>query len=133
MRRSKRRELELQVIDDGPFLVLRFVVIRSDQICERDSSMPFPNLIAGILIGIACHKWGTRLIIPFAWAVVFCVYSSFFEKSKRDVTIAYKKHLNRKLKWGISPTHAFYFGEYVTATFTSLMFSVLTGTIKGIL
>ena len=107
--------------------------LSGNQTYERGIRMPFPNLIAGILIGIACHKWGTRLIIPFAWGVVFCVYASIFEKSKRDVTIAYKKHLNRKLKWGMSPTHVFYFGEYVTATFTSLIFSVLAGTIKGIL
>jgi len=95
--------------------------------------MPFPNLIAGILIGIACHKWGTRLIIPFAWGMGFCVYTSIFEKRKRDLTIAYKQHVNRKIKWGMSPSRAFYFTEYVTATLTSLVFSSLTGAIKDIL
>jgi len=95
--------------------------------------MPFLNLIAGILIGMACHKWGERLIGPFAWGIVFCVYTSIFEKGKRDVTIAYKQHVNGKFKWGMSPSQVFYFTEYVTATLISLVFSSLTGAIKDIL
>jgi len=95
--------------------------------------IPFPNLIAGVLIGIANDTWGARLIVPFVWGIVFCVYTSLFGRDKRDIFIAQKKNLNHKLKWGMSPIQAFYFVEYMTATSTSLIFSVVSGAIKGLL
>lgn len=36
--------------------------------------IPFPNLVAGILVGIANDSCVARLVVPFIWGIVFCVY-----------------------------------------------------------
>ena len=92
----------------------------------------FPNLIAGILIGIASDAWFARLIIPFGWGVVFCVYTSIFRRDERDIYIADRKLFDHKAKWRMSHLQAFYFVEYMTASLTSLIFSVVSGAIKGL-
>jgi len=35
--------------------------------------IPFPNVIAGILIGVFNETWLARLILPFVWGLVYCV------------------------------------------------------------
>jgi len=95
--------------------------------------MPFPNLIAGLLIGIVCDEWGERLISPFAWGILFCIYSAIFERAKDNISTADKRSLNYKVKWGMSFRQAFFFVKYITATFTSFIFAMLAGAIKGIL
>jgi len=94
--------------------------------------IPFPNVIAGILIGIANDMWLARLTVPFIWGIVFCIYTSIFRRDKRDVFIANAEMRDRKAKWGMSHTQAFYFVEYMTAAFTSLVFSIISGFIKGL-
>ena len=91
------------------------------------------NVIAGILIGIANDTWLARLIIPFVWGIVFCVYTSIARKNKRDAFIAKAEMRNRKANWGLSPMQAFYVIEYNTASFTSLSFSIILGFIKDYL
>ena len=92
--------------------------------------IPFPNVIAGILIGIANDTWLARLIAPFMWGVVFCFYTSIVRRDKRDAFISNAKMRDKKAKWGISHVQAFYFVEYMTASFTSLFFSIISGFIK---
>ena len=92
--------------------------------------MPFSNVIAGILIGIANDTWFARLIIPFVWGLAFCIYISILGTGRRDAFIAKAEVHGRKLKWGMSPVQAFYCMEYITASFTSLAFSVLSGAIN---
>ncbi len=82
--------------------------------------IPFPNLIASVLIGIASDTWLKRLIIPFGWGVVFCVYTSIFRRDERDIYIADHKIFDHKAWWGMSHLQAFYFVEYMTASLTSL-------------
>lgn len=94
--------------------------------------MPFPNVIAGILIGIANDTWFARLIIPFIWGVVFCIYTSIVRRDKRDAFIANAEMHDKKAKWGMSHVQAFYFVEYMTASFISLFFSLISGFIKGL-
>lgn len=94
--------------------------------------VPFPNVIAGILMGIASDTWLARLIAPFIWGIIFCIYTSIVRRNKRDAFIADAKMHDRKAKWGMSPMQAFYFVEYMTATFTSLVFSIISGFIKGL-
>ena len=89
-----------------------------------------PNAIAGVLIGIANDSWLPRLIIPFIWGVVFCVYTSIARQAKREEFIVQAVMREQKAKWGMSPTQAFYFTEYGTATVTSLIFSIIAGGIK---
>jgi hypothetical protein len=93
--------------------------------------IPFPNVIAGILIGIANDTWLARLIIPFAWGIVFCIYTSIARRDKRDAFVTKSENLGREAKWGMSHVHAFYFVEYMTASFTSLLFSIISGFIRG--
>ena len=93
---------------------------------------PFPNVIAGILIGIVNDTWLSRLIIPFIWGFVFCIYTSIFRRDKRDVFITNAEIHDIKAKWGMSNVQAFYFIEYFTASFTSLLFSIISGFIKGL-
>jgi hypothetical protein len=94
--------------------------------------IPFPNVLAGIIIGIVTDTWFARLVIPFVWGIVFCVYASFFTSGRKDRFVAHQKSLNRKAKWGMSPIEAFYFVEYMTACFTSLIFSLISGAIKSV-
>ncbi len=92
----------------------------------------FPNVIAGMLIGIVNDTWLTRSTVPFIWGIVFCIYTSIVRRDKRDTFIANAKMHDRKAKWGMSSVQAFYFVEYMTATFTSLVFSIISGFIKGL-
>ena len=94
--------------------------------------IPFPNVIAGILIGIANDTWLARLIIPFIWGIVFFFYASFFGRARKDSFVAHQESLGRKAKWGMSPNQAFYFVGYMTASFTSLIFSLISGAIKSL-
>ena len=95
--------------------------------------MPFTNLIVGVLIGIVSNAWGERLISPFVWGVVFCIYTAIYERAKGNISTVYKRSLNYRVKWGMSFQQAFYFVKYITASFTSLIFAVLIGAIKGML
>ena len=95
--------------------------------------IPFLNVIAGIVIGIANDTWLARLVVPFIWGVVFCIYTSIVRRHKRDTFISNAKMHDRKTKWGMSHMQAFYFIEYMTATFTSLFFSIISGFIKVLL
>ncbi len=94
--------------------------------------IPFPNVIAGILIGIASDTWCAWLIVPFIWGIVFCIYTSIARRGERDAFIANAEIQDKKAKWGMSHIQAFYFVEYMTASFTSLFFSVISGFIKGL-
>ena len=89
------------------------------------------NVIAGILIGIANDTWFSRLIIPFVWGIVFCFYTSILSKDREKVSIEIREMRGKKAKWGMSHFQAFYFIEYITAAFTSLIFSIGAGFVKG--
>ena len=63
------------------------------------------NLIAGIIIGIANDSWIARIVIPFIWGLIFCVYTMILRKERYD---NYKKAVEgRKQKWGMRPGLAF--------------------------
>jgi len=92
--------------------------------------IPFPNVIAGILIGVANEAWSALFIIPFVWGIAYCIYVSFTKKKELNIFIEQAKRYNRKGKWGMSHKQEFYFVEYMTASFTSLVFSVISGIIR---
>ena len=87
--------------------------------------IPFPNAIAGIAIGLVNDSWINRLLIPFVWGFVWCVYVSILETSKREIFIT--RHQDKPVKFGMSAFQAFYFVEYLTALQTSLIFSIIFG------
>ena len=90
------------------------------------------NIIAGIAIGIASDTWPVRLIAPFLWGAVFCVYISMFGQKMRDAFMTTQEGEGRKARWGMSHKQAFYFMLYVTAAFTTLVFAVISGAIKDL-
>jgi len=85
------------------------------------------SLIAGILIGIANETWIQRLIIPFIWGIVYCIYTSILRRDRLNEYVKNVEARGGELKWRMSPVQAFYFVEYVTAVLTSLTFSLITG------
>jgi hypothetical protein len=93
---------------------------------------PVALLLRSSIIGIANDSWFARLLIPFVWGIVFCFFASFLKRDRRDTFIAHQRSLDRKAKWGMSPIQAFYFVEYMTASFTSLVFSLISGAIKSL-
>jgi len=92
--------------------------------------IPMPNVIAGILIGLVNDTWLSRVIVPFGWGVIFCIYISIMQRDRLDAFVASRG--NQKAKWGMPPVQAYYFIEYGTATTTSLIFSIITGAIKAL-
>ena len=96
--------------------------------------IPIPNVLAGIFIGIANDAWLSRLIIPFGWGIIFCIYRSFTAQNEKNHFIAKGQEIHgKKSKWGMSHSQSFYFVEYMTATSTSLVFSAIAGMVKGLL
>ena len=81
----------------------------------------FPNVIAGILIGIINDLWVARIIIPFLWGIAWCLY---------QWVLGGEKITNRNIvRWNLSGSQAFYLIEYLTATTTALAFSLFSGII----
>jgi hypothetical protein len=94
--------------------------------------IPFSNVVAGIFIGIANDSWLARLFIPFIWGIIFCVCSFIFNKEEQEKIIEKTKLINKKRKFGLTNVQAFYFVEYMTATSTAFIFSVISGLIIGL-
>jgi hypothetical protein len=93
--------------------------------------IPIPNMLVGILIGLANDTWLPRLIIPFGWGVIFCIYTAIASRDKQDAFVSQAERRGRKAKGSMSHIQAFYLVEYATATSTSLVFSVIAGAIKA--
>lgn len=87
------------------------------------------NVIAGILIGIVNDSWFAIILASLIWAIVWCIYQ-FIHKDKFESYIARVKEKNIPPKWGMSYAQSFYFIEYLTASITALIFSVLAQSIK---
>ena len=83
------------------------------------------NLIAGLLIGWFNDFWIARILIPFGWGVIWCLYQ-FNLGADRDYVNGMEM-ARRDPPAGSSHRVAFYKIEYLTATSTSLIFSVLAG------
>ncbi len=101
------------------------------------SLIPFPNAVAGLLIGIVNDYWPARLLVPLAWGFTWCLYlwlgeehREFIERNamardRWDDNEAWRQGFRGFLR--ARPVLGFYFIEYGTAFFTSLVFSVLAG------
>jgi hypothetical protein len=51
--------------------------------------IPAPNLIAGLLIGIANDSWLADISMCFIWSLVFCVYVSVLDTRRKTATISH--------------------------------------------
>lgn len=97
----------------------------------NNTLVPIPNAIAGIIIGVLAYSWLGRLGIPFVWGISWCFLVSIVGREERDFFIKHKK--GQKAKWDMSPVWAFYYIEYMTASTTALLFSIITGLIKDLI
>jgi len=97
-----------------------------------EAMIPVPNLLAGLLIGIANNSWLAVIGVCIIWSVVFCVYVSVLDTKRKTATIFHFQSTGRKAKWGMSPTAAFYFIEFNTALTTSLVVASLAYVLKGL-
>lgn len=80
--------------------------------------VPAPNLIAGLIIGIANDSWISLLLSSLGWVAVFCVYVSVGDRARAAETIAQFRDRGQRLFLG-SPTATFYVGEAITAALTA--------------
>lgn len=94
--------------------------------------IPAPNVLAGIMIGLANTSWSSTLLSSVAWPFVFCVYVSMAHRSRRDATIAAFGERGDHLLLG-SPRLTFYSIEFATALVTALPVAVVMQVIKRLL
>ena len=92
--------------------------------------IPAPNLIAGLLIGIANDSWLAVISVCFIWSLIFCVYVSVLDTGRKTATISHFESADRKPMWGMSHTAAFYFIEFNTALTTSLLIASVAFAVK---
>lgn len=90
------------------------------------------SVVAGIILGVVNENWLARIIAPFGWGMIWCVYQ-WILKDKLQAYVRNAGERGVKPKWGMSYTQAFYFIEYLTAAFTSLLFSITSGLARDFL
>jgi hypothetical protein len=93
--------------------------------------IPVPNVIGGLLIGIANTSWFAVVLACLVWPFVFCAYVSIMDSARREATVADFRARGRRLMFG-SPALTFYAIEFVTALMTSLLVACIAHLIKRI-
>lgn len=89
------------------------------------------SVVAGVLIGWFNDTWALRLVVPFAWGLVYLAYLSIVGQEKRDRFITNALSRGEKpTRWFTSHAQAYWFIEYNTAVLTSMFLSVITGLVK---
>lgn len=91
--------------------------------------IPAPNVIAGILIGIANDGWLTVMEATVIWPFVFCLYVSIVERARMIAAVASLSERGRHLIGG-SPALTFYAIEFATALTTALPIALLAHALK---
>jgi len=91
--------------------------------------IPFPNVIAGCLIGFTVSGWGELLVACVGWAFVFCLYVWIAESNRVALTICAFKERGQRLLFG-SPALTFFAIEWVTALATSLPFAAIVAAVR---
>jgi hypothetical protein len=87
--------------------------------------IPAPNVIAGVMIGIAADTWLIAVTSAIGWSFVFCLYVTLHDRPRRDVTIDAFRHRSGRLLLG-SPVLTFYAIEFSTALVTALPVALMT-------
>ena len=82
--------------------------------------IPAPNLIAGVLIGIANDQWSAVALSSIGWSLIFCFYVTLIQAERKNVTIASFAEKGQRLILG-SPAITFYTMEFITAFVTSIV------------
>lgn len=88
--------------------------------------IPFPNFIAGILIGVFNHPWVNVLLSSIIWGIIFCIYVSITQRGRfRQYVEYYSKHRPRA-NFGLSHSASFYVIEFFAGVSTALIISSIT-------
>lgn len=82
--------------------------------------IPAPNVVAGLLIGLANSTWTGVVLAALAWPLAFCVYVSIADRGRRDAAVA-----NLTASGRASAGRTFYMVEAVTALGTALPVALL--------
>ena len=93
--------------------------------------IPMPNVIAGILIGVANSSWVEVLVSSLVWPGIYCLYVSLTERPRIDATVAQFKERGKRLLLG-SPVATFYAIEFATALLTALPIACIAFLIKRV-
>ena len=91
----------------------------------RGSIIPIPNVLAGILIGVAVNAWGELLVSCVGWSFAFCAHVWIAQHQRAEFTIVEMETRAHRLLFG-SPAMTFYAIEWATALPTSLAVSAVT-------
>lgn len=91
--------------------------------------IPVPNVIAGILIGLANDSWLTVLGAAACWPIIFCLYVAIADRSRVEATVASFAAHGRHLLLG-SPALTFFAVEFRTALCTAMPVAVLAHAVK---
>ncbi len=102
--------------------------------------MPTPNIIAGILIGIAGVSWLAVALASVIWGFVWCACQSILHTRRRDQFILHLAAIRsqaeserRPLSFSLRhPRISYYRIEYFTALFTSGFYAIFTFTLKNL-
>ena len=92
--------------------------------------IPIPNVVAGILIGVANTSWAGTLVSSLVWPAIYCLYVSLVEKPRMQATITDFRARAKRLLFN-SPIGTFYAMESTTALFTALPIACIVFLIKG--
>ncbi|MFA7165262.1 MAG: hypothetical protein WC124_05370 [Desulfoplanes sp.] len=108
-----------------------FSTINSDNSLTKENNrmIPFPNLIAGVLIGSVNSPWFSVAIASIGWSFIFCSYVWITGASEDRIEMF--KQRGKRLLLG-SPVLTFYAIEFTTALETSLIFASITFGVKKI-
>jgi len=95
--------------------------------------IPFPNIIAGVLTGLANSSWVEVLTAAGVfWPIVYSISVALAERPRALSTIATLRERGRHLLFG-SPLLTFYAIEAITASVTALIVASATFGIKTLL
>jgi hypothetical protein len=98
----------------------------------RGSIIPIPNVLAGILIGVAVNAWGELTVSCVGWSFAFCAHVWIAEHQRAEFTIFEMETRAHRLLFG-SPAMTFYAIEWATALPTSLAVSAVTFIVRKML
>ena len=94
--------------------------------------LPIPNVIAGVLIGIANTGWIEVLGSALVWPAIYCLFVLYSERARVEAKVAQFRENAKKLIFH-SPVVTFYTIEFITALFTALPVACVTFLIKTVL
>lgn len=89
------------------------------------------HIVAGILIGYFNAAWPMVFVAAVLWGIVFCLFMLRSYKGRKEQYMDKLKSLGKEKQFGLSPRHAFYASEFVTATGLSYLIGMVAYLMKS--